>query len=96
MKAALLKYKVFLILHFSASLNDVNKPILCSILLRPYFKWRQKRVDLMGPLKREIHVAEISPARAQEPHGDKTNKGNNHFKWCKSFVCLVPVCPLVV
>ena len=52
MKAALLKYKVFLILHFSAPLNDGNKPILCSILVRPYFKWRQKHLDL-GPVYME-------------------------------------------
>ena len=44
-------------LHFSAPLNDGNKPILCNILLRPYFEWRQKHLDLMGPLKRDIHVA---------------------------------------
>lgn len=80
MKAALLKYKVSLIFHFSAPLNDGNKPSLCNILLRPYLEWRQKHLDLMGPLKREIHVALIPPARAQEPHGDKTNKGNNHLK----------------
>ena len=57
MRAALLQYKVFFISHFSASLNGGNKPILCSILLRPYFERRQKHLDLMGPLKREIHVA---------------------------------------
>ena len=48
---------------------------------------KERKVNF-GPLQLAIHVVQTS-------HWDKTNRENYHLKLCMSFVCLVPVGPIV-
>ena len=45
----------------------------------------------MGPLQLDSHVVRKHLVGEQVTHWDMTNKENYHFRWCKLFVCLVPV-----